>query len=207
MGGQKPKPSKAYSFVPVGGEMNIDKNDLIAVAVSKAEQQLHERRKEHEKALKDLKSQLVDLDDEINELVRQEVNKHFKKVDELKNVLKVVAPGSMVETGGLVTTQSNEIHARLTVRQKGSASRAVIRLDQLKVPKKIRDLIKKTKVIREEACQETRAISEVARHLDEIPALERRARAKFAEHVLSTSAEGRVFLDAVDLNDLPLLTE
>jgi len=192
--------------------VNFDKNDVILVAVAKAEKQLRKNVKEEmekQKAAEERVKEIDELLDKEADTYPHAVKLIVKKVTELAKMYDVdakeVKPVIDIEheiNYGYGDSEPNEEGNRYTVsykhRRSGYVSIRVIKDTPLTAIQK--NLCKQKRTAKEEAQIHQSTALEWKRKLSDIDTFERQIKAYVIEQSLGTTEEGKKLLESMDKN-------
>ena len=190
--------SKGLSLIPVlptgvVSNLEVTKDDLIAVAVSKKEQALLVQKDAAEKLAsgldKDVTAKKAEREKAMKAAVDAKWGAALKKANEALKVLGVASDNYVRICNVCHPDEDDDKKEKVTVRTSLCSEL------EMSVPAEVKALnaeIKALKVKRDAAYED---LCDVRKQLAQLPAMERQARAKWASAVIGQTAEGRKFLE------------
>ena len=186
------RPAATGSIMGFTGE--VDKMDVVAIAVIKFEEQLEKAKARVIKAISAAHENIkTDEEQEIIQNLKRigfgayEVHTELQQIDENKQNVQVVIS---IDTKG---SSSGSYHY---------SSHTLSKTITLPFTAEIKGVLKTLKAERKLVTDLTDQMAQIHKKLSSIPALERKARAKIAEDALSQSEEGKALLKSMfDVSD------
>jgi hypothetical protein len=185
--------------------MNVDKDDLVAIAVNKRETELRNSIERKAKEIRDIEKQVDGLLSGLTKSIEKAVEKEKcanKAAKALKDLgLKVDVKKDGPHTESFVNGREDEITLR--IYQKNCGSSFVIRR-KLKVTADMNQDRKQILALREAREKVQDDIIGERKKLAELSTIERAAKANIAKSVLRKTEEGKRLLKSIELEQLCL---
>lgn len=197
----------ALALVPkLDANIGLDKNDVIAIAVSKCETVMNQKIVSLDKSIKDAEKRIKDNDKKLRTAISAIAEKHTKKaaadfIKAGKTFGKSLTTDTTWDFRHRCHDDQKEISVTLCIRDPRDTNGyndTFSLSDVVPLTKKEQDLQELIQKDRELITATKEEIVQWRRRLSKIDSLERQYRAKFAEASLSQSEAGRALLDAID---------
>lgn len=174
----------------------ITQQDMVTVAVAKAEKHIREQLARSIEKVSNLEIQLrtnsKNTYTEIETAIREQLKEHLQKLEEGITGLGIKATTNIICQSYDSTEIKYTIRIAVATNNYGPEATGTI-----KTPPKVAELYNTTAQLSEELTAERKAIVEYRNQLNNIPILERQYRAKFVEDQLKQSEGGRALLASI----------
>lgn len=184
--------------------VNLDKEDVAAILMSRAETHLKKQISEHKEAEKTLTAELEGLDKALDEQLQAVAEGFFATAS---NTLKEAASALKAKNVKVAITHNGH-------SLKGNTKQRIVHCDMVvtgdrphikwmvnqpaPMSAEAKDALQATEAKRKEIADNNRAWMDLRRKLADLPSMERRAKAAIAEQRLQASSEGREMIEMLD---------
>ena len=185
--------------------LDVDKNDVIAIVISRAEAQLNVELKNHMDSAKLAEAEANTIETRIlGDFKKSLTAQYAGNVSLLNNSVNVIDPSSSaVLSVERLHNQTSAYVFRCTVGIKTTGNNRydhTFYQKEYELTEVYSAQLEQAATLRRQATEAKVAAIEVRRKLANIGTMERQARAKMAESQLSKTSEGKDFLDALESN-------
>jgi len=190
--------SKNLSLIPVlptgvVSNLEVTKDDLIAVAVSRKEQVLLAQKDAAEKLAtgldKDVTAKKAEREKAVKAAVEAKWGAAMKKANEALKALGVTSDEYVRIAGVSYPDEDDDKKEKIQVRT------SICSDLEMPVPAEIKAINAEVKALKAKRDAAYEDLCDVRKQLAQLPAMERQARAKWASAVIGQTAEGRKFLE------------
>lgn len=187
--------------------IEVDKNDIVAVAVTRHESLLEKRRTAIEKTLRDLRSAQTTLLADLQTAAKAQIATTFMEpLEALRTQLVEWGfEGAVTKTDAVnLNTKSRKINANFEIRASDRTyCDTLSSWKEVDVCDDISDMIDKLEAVNKKIEKAANINTEVRRALRNIDRVERHARAALAEQTLRATEDGEAFLATMDNLESP----
>lgn len=194
------------SNIQVVTDVNLTRDDLVAVAVAEVEVQLRNRRKELEGLLAARTQQIAEAETAHRKLMRDTIEaKGLKQLETVIKPLEKLGMKGIEPRCTNISCDERRTYYNLTVGGKRQAANAVQISMDIPTPGTLKTSHKKLDDLRQEKTRLEQDLFKVRRDLQDLTSVERQAKAALVKSILKNSKQGRELLESLDVSSLPKL--